>query len=56
VIDVTNPVEWNPNGGVLRALPRSTTAREVLARKLPNARVVKALVGQRWGGAGGFHE
>jgi 8-hydroxy-5-deazaflavin:NADPH oxidoreductase len=42
VIDVTNPVEWNPNGGMVRALPQSTTAGEELARKLPNARVVKA--------------
>jgi 8-hydroxy-5-deazaflavin:NADPH oxidoreductase len=42
VIDVTNPVEWNPNGSVVRALPQSTTAGEELARKLPNARVVKA--------------
>jgi len=42
VIDVTNPVEWNPNGTMVRALTYSTTAGEELARKLPNARVVKA--------------
>jgi len=41
VIDVTNPVDWNPNGIVL-ALPQSTSAGEELAKKLPNARVVKA--------------
>jgi 8-hydroxy-5-deazaflavin:NADPH oxidoreductase len=28
VIDVTNPVEWNPNGRIVRALPQSTTAGE----------------------------
>jgi|GEM_PF-312260 len=42
VIDVTNPVEWNPNGRTARALPQSTSAGEELAKKLPNARVVKA--------------
>jgi 8-hydroxy-5-deazaflavin:NADPH oxidoreductase len=42
VIDVTNPVEWNPNGRMIRALTQSTTAGEELAKKLPNARVVKA--------------
>jgi 8-hydroxy-5-deazaflavin:NADPH oxidoreductase len=42
VIDVTNPVEWNPNGRMVRALPQSTSAGEELARKLPKARVVKA--------------
>jgi predicted dinucleotide-binding enzyme len=42
VIDATNPVEWNPNGRMVRALTQSTTAGEELARKLPNARVVKA--------------
>ena len=42
VIDVTNPVEWNPNGRMVRALPQSTSAGEELAKKLPNARVVKA--------------
>ena len=42
VIDVTNPVEWNPNGTMVRALTYSTTAGEELARRLPNARVVKA--------------
>jgi predicted dinucleotide-binding enzyme len=42
VIDVTNPVEWNPNGRMARALPQSTSAGEELAKKLPNARVVKA--------------
>jgi 8-hydroxy-5-deazaflavin:NADPH oxidoreductase len=41
VIDVTNPVDWNPNGIVL-ALPQSTSAGEELAKKLPNACVVKA--------------
>jgi 8-hydroxy-5-deazaflavin:NADPH oxidoreductase len=42
VIDVTNPVEWNPNGRIVPSLPQSTTAGEELAKKLPNARVVKA--------------
>jgi 8-hydroxy-5-deazaflavin:NADPH oxidoreductase len=42
VIDVTNPVDWNPNGRMLRSLPQSTSAGEELAKKLPNARVVKA--------------
>jgi 8-hydroxy-5-deazaflavin:NADPH oxidoreductase len=42
VIDVTNPVDWNPNGRTVRSLPQSTTAGEELAKKLPNARVVKA--------------
>jgi predicted dinucleotide-binding enzyme len=42
VIDVTNPVEWNPNGRIARALPQSTSAGEELAKKLPSARVVKA--------------
>ena len=42
VIDVTNPVEWNPNGTMVRALTQATTAGEELARKLPNTRVVKA--------------
>src|SRR5258708_18946546 len=42
VIDVTNPVEWNPKDRMVRSLPRSTSAGEELAKKLPNARVVKA--------------
>jgi 8-hydroxy-5-deazaflavin:NADPH oxidoreductase len=42
VIDVTNPVEWNPNGTLVRSLAQSTTAAEELARKVPNACVVKA--------------
>jgi predicted dinucleotide-binding enzyme len=42
VIDVTNPVDWNPNGRMVRSLPESTTAGEQLAKKLPTARVVKA--------------
>jgi 8-hydroxy-5-deazaflavin:NADPH oxidoreductase len=42
VIDVTNPVEWNPNGRMACALPQSTSAGEQLAKKLPDARVVKA--------------
>jgi 8-hydroxy-5-deazaflavin:NADPH oxidoreductase len=42
VIDVTNPIDWNPNGRMLRALPQSTTAGEELVKKLLNARVVKA--------------
>ena len=42
VIDVTNPVEWNPNGRMVRSLPQSTSGGEELAKKLPNARVVKA--------------
>ena len=42
VIDVTNPVDWNPNGRMVRSLPASTTGAEELAKKLPNARVVKA--------------
>jgi predicted dinucleotide-binding enzyme len=42
VVDVTNPLEWNPNGRVIRSLPGSTTAGEELAKRLPDARVVKA--------------
>ena len=42
VIDVTNPLEWNPNGWMVRSLPGSTTAGEELAKKLPHARIVKA--------------
>jgi predicted dinucleotide-binding enzyme len=42
VIDATNPLEWNPNGRMVRSLPRSTTAGEELAKKLPNAHVIKA--------------
>jgi predicted dinucleotide-binding enzyme len=42
VIDVTSPLEWNPNGRMVRSLPGSTTAGEELAKKLPAARVVKA--------------
>ena len=42
VIDVTNPVDWNPNGSMVRSLPQSTTAAEELAKKLPNAHIVKA--------------
>jgi 8-hydroxy-5-deazaflavin:NADPH oxidoreductase len=42
VIDVTNPVEWTPSGRMVRALPQSTSAGEELAKKLPEARVVKA--------------
>ena len=33
VIDVTNPVEWNPNGRMVRSLPQSTSAGEELAKK-----------------------
>jgi len=42
VIDATNPLQWNPNGRMVRSLPGSTTAGEELAKKLPNALVVKA--------------
>jgi predicted dinucleotide-binding enzyme len=42
VIDATNPLEWNPNGRMVRSLPRSTTAGEELAKKLPDAQVFKA--------------
>ena len=42
VVDVTNPLEWNPNGRMIRSLPGSTTAGEELAKKLPDAHVVKA--------------
>jgi predicted dinucleotide-binding enzyme len=42
VVDVTNPLEWNPNGRMVRSLPGSTTAGEELAKKLPGAHVVKA--------------
>src|SRR5258708_13037993 len=41
VIDVTNPVEWNPNGRMVRALPQSTSAGEKLAKKLPNPPLVQ---------------
>jgi 8-hydroxy-5-deazaflavin:NADPH oxidoreductase len=42
VVDVTNPLEWNPNGRMVRSLAGSTTAGEELAKKLPDAHVVKA--------------
>ena len=42
VVDVTNPLEWNPNGRMVRSLSGSTTAGEELAKKLPDAHVVKA--------------
>jgi predicted dinucleotide-binding enzyme len=42
VIDVTNPLGWNPNGRMIRSLPASTTGGEELARKLPEAHIVKA--------------
>ena len=42
VVDVTNPLEWNPNNRMVRSLPWSTTAGEELAKKLPDAQVVKA--------------
>jgi len=42
VIDATNPLEWNPNGRMVRSLSKSTTAGEELAKKLPEALVVKA--------------
>jgi len=42
VVDVTNPLEWNPNGRMVRSLPGSTTAGQELAKKLPEALVVKA--------------
>jgi hypothetical protein len=42
VVDVTNPLEWNPNDRLVRSLPWSTTAAEELAKKLPDAQVVKA--------------
>jgi predicted dinucleotide-binding enzyme len=42
VVDVTNPLEWNPNGRMIRSLPGSTTAGEELAKRLPDAHVVKA--------------
>ena len=42
VIDVTNPLGWNPTGRMVRSLPLSTTAGEELAKKLPEAHIVKA--------------
>jgi 8-hydroxy-5-deazaflavin:NADPH oxidoreductase len=42
VIDVTSPLEWNPNGRMVRSLSGSTTAGEELAKRLPGAHVVKA--------------
>jgi predicted dinucleotide-binding enzyme len=42
VVDVTNPLEWNPNGRMVRSLPESTTAGEELAKRLPAAHIVKA--------------
>ena len=41
VIDVTNP-EWNATGRIALSLPVSTTAGEELAKKLPDAQIVKA--------------
>jgi predicted dinucleotide-binding enzyme len=35
VVDVTNSLEWNPNGRMVRSLSRSTTAGEELAKKAP---------------------
>src|SRR4030088_2020635 len=34
VIDVTNPVEWNPNGRTARALPQSTSAGGARGKKV----------------------
>jgi predicted dinucleotide-binding enzyme len=42
VVDVTNPLEWHPNGRMVRSLSGPTTAGEELAKKLPGAHVVKA--------------
>jgi 8-hydroxy-5-deazaflavin:NADPH oxidoreductase len=42
VIDATNPLEWNPNSWMVGSLPNSSTAGEELAKKLPEALVVKA--------------
>jgi 8-hydroxy-5-deazaflavin:NADPH oxidoreductase len=42
VVDVTNPLEWNPNGRMVRSLPGSTTAGEQLAKRRPEAHIVKA--------------
>jgi 8-hydroxy-5-deazaflavin:NADPH oxidoreductase len=42
VVDVTNPLEWHPNDRMVRSLPESATAGEELAKKLPDAQVVKA--------------
>jgi 8-hydroxy-5-deazaflavin:NADPH oxidoreductase len=42
LIDCTNPVDCYPNGRMIRTLPQSTTAGEELAKKLPNAFIVKA--------------
>jgi 8-hydroxy-5-deazaflavin:NADPH oxidoreductase len=42
VIDVTNPLGWKPNDGMTRSLALSTTAGEELAKKLPDAHIVKA--------------
>jgi predicted dinucleotide-binding enzyme len=41
LIDATNPYKIG-GGGIVRALPESTTAAAELARKVPGARVVKA--------------
>src|ERR1700722_10629684 len=37
VVDVTNPLEWNPNGRMVRSLPISTTAGEKMAQKTTDA-------------------
>lgn len=45
VIDATNPLEWldgRVGGALRRMIPDDVTAGEVMARKLPRARVVKA--------------
>src|SRR5258708_10508767 len=43
VIDVTNPVEWNPNGMMVPALPQSTSAGDERAKKHAHARFVRTL-------------
>src|ERR1700732_1226790 len=43
VIDVTNPVEWNPNGRMVRSLPQSTSAGEGGGKKVPHARGVQGI-------------
>src|SRR5260370_39179114 len=37
VVDVTNPLEWNPNGRMLRSLSGATTAGGEVAKKLPRS-------------------
>ncbi|NET39141.1 MAG: NAD(P)-binding domain-containing protein [Cyanothece sp. SIO1E1] len=43
LVDATNPLKWNDsNDGVIRMIPEGISAGSVMAKRLPNARIVKA--------------